>query len=132
MDKSRRLLSEFLVNRRSRRSPPSGPRSIPSLTLLAPLLLGAVDVVFELDADLPLVRLVSDEGMLEQLLGGGPLGVVLHQAALDEAEELLGPVGKETRGYLNGRYSRALRRPCSLCSIGQVGRGILGACVCAG
>lgn len=59
------------------------------LTLLAPLLLGPVDVVFELDADLPLVGLVPDEGVLQQLLGGGALSVVLHQAAFDEAEELL-------------------------------------------
>lgn len=62
------------------------------LTLLAPFLLGAVDVVFELDANLPLVGLIPDEGMFEQLLGGRALSVVLHQAALDEAEELLGPV----------------------------------------
>lgn len=46
-------------------------------------------MVFELDADLPLVGLVPDEGVFEQLLGGGALGVILHQAALDEAEELL-------------------------------------------
>lgn len=59
------------------------------LTLLAPLLFGSVNVVFELDADLPLVGLIPDEGVLEQLLRGGALGVVLHQAALDEAEELL-------------------------------------------
>lgn len=61
------------------------------LTFLPPLLLGAVDVVFELDADLPLVGLVPDEGVLEQLLGGGPLVVVLHQGALDEAAKLLRP-----------------------------------------
>lgn len=34
------------------------------LTLLAPLLLGAVDVVFELNADLPLIGLVPDERVL--------------------------------------------------------------------
>lgn len=59
------------------------------LTLLTPLLFGAVNVVFELNADLPLVGLIPDEGVLEQLLSGGALGVILHQAALDEAEELL-------------------------------------------
>ena len=64
-------------------------------TLLSPLLLRPVDVVFELNADLPLVGLVSDEGVLQQLLRRGPLRVVLHQAALDEAEELLGPGGRE-------------------------------------
>lgn len=76
-----------------------------TLTLLAPLLLGAVDVVFELDADLPLVGLVPDEGVLEQLLGGRTLGVVLHQAALDEAEEFLRPVGFHSRG--NKREARS-------------------------
>lgn len=65
------------------------------LTLLAPLLLGSVDVVFELDADLPLVRLVPDEGVFEQLFGGRTLGVVFHQAALNEAEKLLRPVRLE-------------------------------------
>jgi len=62
-------------------------------TFLSPLLLGAVDVVFELDADLPLVGLVPDKGVLKQLVCRGALGVVLHQAALDETEELFGPVG---------------------------------------
>lgn len=61
-------------------------------TFLPPLLLGTVDVVFELDADLPLVGLVSDEGVLQQLVCRGPLRVVLHQAALDETEKLFGPV----------------------------------------
>jgi len=65
---------------------------VPGLTFLPPLLLGSVDVVFELDADLPLVRLVPDEGVFEQLLRRRSLGVVLHQAALNEAEELLRPV----------------------------------------
>jgi len=51
-------------------------------------------VVLQLDADLPLVGLVPDERVLQQLLRGGPLGVVLHQARLDEAEELLGPGGR--------------------------------------
>lgn len=60
-------------------------------TFLAPLLLGPVDVVLELDAHLPLVGLVSDERVLQQLVCGGPLHVILHQTALDEAEKLLGP-----------------------------------------
>lgn len=46
-------------------------------------------MVFELDADLPLIGLIPNEGVFEQLLSGGTLGVILHQAALDEAEELL-------------------------------------------
>lgn len=71
---------------------PHWNRQALGLTLLAPLLLGSVDVVFELDADLPLVGLVPDEGVLQQLLSGRTLGVILHQAALDKAEELLRPV----------------------------------------
>lgn len=63
----------------------------PNLTLFSSLLLGAVNVVFELDPDLPLIGLVPDEGMLQQLLGRRPLRVVLHQTALYEAEKLLGP-----------------------------------------
>lgn len=74
--------------------------SLGGLTLLAPLLLGAVDVVFELDADLPLVGLIPDEGVFQQLLGGRALGVILHQAALNEAEELLRP----SRLKLNVRF----------------------------
>lgn len=35
------------------------------LTFLSPLLPGTVDVVFELDADLPLVGLLPDEGVLQ-------------------------------------------------------------------
>ena len=62
------------------------------------LLLGAVDVVFELDADLPLVGQVSDERVLEQLLRAGPLAVALHQAALDERLELLRPVHTYSTG----------------------------------
>ena len=48
------------------------------LTFLASLLFSPVDVVLELDADLPFVGLVSDEGVLHQLLRGWPLAVVLH------------------------------------------------------
>lgn len=61
----------------------------PGLTFLAPLLLGSVDVVFELDADLPLIGLVPNEGVFQQLLSGRALGVILHKATLNEAEELL-------------------------------------------
>lgn len=61
-------------------------------TLLSPLLLGAVDVVFELNAHLPLVGLVSDERVLQELLCWRPLCVVLHQTALNKTEKLFGPV----------------------------------------
>lgn len=49
-------------------------------------------MVFELDADLPLIGLVPDEGVFQQLLSWGALGVILHQAALNEAEELFRPI----------------------------------------
>ncbi len=61
------------------------------LTSLSSLLLGAVDVVLQLDADLPLVGQVSDERVLEELLCAGSLAVALHQAALYERLELLRP-----------------------------------------
>lgn len=80
-------------------------RTRAGLTLLPPLLLGSIDVVFELDAYLPLVGLVPDERVFEQLLGRRALSVVLHQAALNEAEELLGPVElKATLGCSDVRY----------------------------
>ncbi len=68
-------------------------------TFLSALLAAAVQVVLQLDAHLPLVGLVSDVGVLQQLIGGRPLRVVLHQTALDEAEELLRPV-KHSRASL--------------------------------
>lgn len=70
----------------------SAPSLSARLTLLAPLLLCSVDVIFELDADLPLVRLVPDEGVFQQLLSGRTLSVILHQGTFNEAEELLGPI----------------------------------------
>lgn len=61
-----------------------------------------IDVVLELDADLPLVRLVSDERMFQELIGGGPLGIILHQTVLDEIDELLRPVdGKMSLHNIN-------------------------------
>lgn len=58
-------------------------------TSLASLLLGAVDMVFQLNADLPLVGHVFDERMLEHLLRVGPLVVVFNHTTLDERLELL-------------------------------------------
>lgn len=60
-------------------------------TFLSSLLARVVDVVLELDADLPLVRLVSDKRVFQELISGRPLSVILHQAVLDEVDELLGP-----------------------------------------
>jgi len=51
-------------------------------------------VVLELDADLPLVGLVSDEWVLLQLLRRRSLAVVLHQAALNERLKLFRPGGQ--------------------------------------
>lgn len=64
------------------------------LTFFSSLLLRPVNVVLELDADLPLVGLVSDEGVLHQLLRRRSLAVVLHQAALNERLKLFRPGGQ--------------------------------------
>lgn len=63
-------------------------------------------MVFELDPHLPLSGLVSDEGVLEQLLGGRPAGIRLHQAALDEVNEFLGPGTDEGKDDTRGRKER--------------------------
>ena len=55
-------------------------------------------MVLELDADLPLGGLVPDEGVLQELLRGRAAGVGLHQAALNEVHELLGPAGRDLGG----------------------------------
>lgn len=70
-------------------------------TFLPPLLARVVDVVLQLDADLPLVRLVSDERVLQELIGGRPLGVILHQTVLNKVDELLGPDECKTKFRLN-------------------------------
>lgn len=66
-----------------------------TFTFFPTLLARAVDVVFQLDADLPLGRLISNERVLQQLLSGWAARVRLHQAALDKVDELFGP---ERRG----------------------------------
>lgn len=58
-------------------------------------------MVLQLDADLPLVGQVSDERVLEQLLRAGPLAVALHQAALNEGLELLGPGERKKMTWRN-------------------------------
>lgn len=52
-------------------------------------------MVFELDPNLALSGLVSDEGVLEQLLGRRAAGVRLHEAALNKVNKFLGPGTKE-------------------------------------
>lgn len=54
-------------------------------------------MVFELYADLPLVGLIPDEGVLQQLLCRWALCVVLHQTALNKTEKLFGPIGIEEK-----------------------------------
>lgn len=48
-------------------------------------------MVFELDSDLALSGLVSDKGVLEQLLCRWSAGICLHKAALYKVNEFLGP-----------------------------------------
>ena len=65
--------------------------SVVCLTPLSAFLLGSVDVVLQLDADLSFVGQLSDEGVLQQLLCVGSLTMTLHQATLNERLELLRP-----------------------------------------
>lgn len=68
------------------------------LTFLASLLPGSVDVVLELDADLPLCGLVADEGELQQLLSRWAAQVRLDETCVNEVNELLRP-GNDSVSY---------------------------------
>lgn len=70
---------------------PDPPPPPPALTFLASLLPRPVDVVLELDADLPLCGLVADEGELEQLLCWWAAQVSLDETCVNEVDELLRP-----------------------------------------
>ena len=94
-------------------------RSVPRTPLSAPLL-GAVDVVFELDADLPLVGEVPDEGVLQQLLRAGPLAVALHQTHLDERLKLSRPGCTHTHTHTMTRWI-AVVIPCTWYTIITLG-----------
>lgn len=72
-----------------------------TLTFLASLLPGSVDVVLELNADLPLCGLVADEGKLQQLLRWWAAQVSLDETRVNEVDELLRP----------GNDSGSARRP---------------------
>lgn len=48
-------------------------------------------MVFELDSDLALSGLVSDKGVLEQLLCRWSAGICLYKAAFYKINEFLGP-----------------------------------------
>lgn len=75
-----------------------------ALTSLSPPLLGAVDVVFQLVADLPVVGQFPDEGVLAQLLRVGSLAGVLHQAELDERLELPRPAARQSHKFKNSFF----------------------------
>lgn len=53
----------------------------------------SVQVIFEHDANLPLIGQIFDEGVSQQGVGGRPVQVVLYQAAVDERQEPLWPWG---------------------------------------
>lgn len=61
------------------------------LLFLASLFPRPVDVVLELDADLPLRGLVPDEGKLQQLLRWWAAQVSLDETRVNEVDELLRP-----------------------------------------
>jgi len=50
-----------------------------------------VDMLFELDADLTLRRLIFDEGMFQKLFCAWPHCVIFDQTHLDEIVKLLWP-----------------------------------------
>lgn len=66
-------------------------RPPPPLTFLASLFPRPVNVVLELDADLPLCGLVPDEGKLQQLLRWWAAQVSLDETRVNEVYELLRP-----------------------------------------
>lgn len=94
------------------------------LTFLASLLPGSVNVVFELDADLPLCGLVSDEGKLQQLLRWWAAQVGLDETRVNEVNKLLrpgdnsgslgGPLG---RGRVTGRRWEIIHPKANLTSL---------------
>lgn len=71
--------------------PETPHRPAPPLTFLASLFPRSVDVVLELDADLPLRGLVPDEGKLQQLLRWWAAQVSLDETCVNEVDELLRP-----------------------------------------
>lgn len=78
-----------------------------TLTFLASLLPGSVDVVLELNADLPLCGLVTDEGKLQQLLRWWAAQVSLDETRVNEVDELLRPgndSGSARRAPLEGGF----------------------------
>lgn len=58
-------------------------------------------MVFELDPDLALGGLVSDEGVLEQLLGRRSARIRLHKTALDKIDKFFGPGTRRMGGMIH-------------------------------
>jgi len=59
----------------------------------------SVDMLFELDADLPLSRLIFDKRMFQQLFCARPHCVVLDQTHFNEVVKLLGPSQHKQANY---------------------------------
>lgn len=84
---------------------PRPATSLCPLTFLASFLPGSVNVVLELDADLPLGGLVTDERELEQLLRRWAAQVSLDETRVNEVDELLRP-GNDGGSHWEGPLGR--------------------------
>lgn len=62
-----------------------------AVTFLLLVFLASIDVVLELNANLPFCGLVADERMLQQMLRVRTLVIILDQDGFDEAVELFSP-----------------------------------------
>ena len=69
-----------------------------------------VNVVLQLDADLPFGGLVFDVRVLQELLCVWPVGVVLHQTRIHETVKLLGPVQTIWKMCFNLKYINILHQ----------------------
>lgn len=73
--------------------------------------LATINVVLELDADLPFCWLVADERMLEQMLRVRTLVVILDEDRFDEILKLFGPFFRlETRRRIAGNEKKGSHR----------------------
>lgn len=86
---------------------PRPATSLCPLTFLASFLPGSVNVVLELDADLPLGGLVADERELEQLLRRWAAQVSLDETRVNEVDELLRP-GNDGGSHWEGPLGRGV------------------------
>lgn len=75
------------------------------------MFLATINVVLELDADLPFCWLVADERMLEQMLRVRTLVVILDEDRFDEILKLFGPFFRlETRRRIAGNEKKGPHR----------------------